>query len=421
MAKSTVKKAVLAYSGGLDTSVILPWLRETYGCRVVAFVADLGQGPGELDGIVEKAKASGASEVYVEDLREEFVTEYLWPMLKAGAVYEGKYLLGTSIARPLIAKRQVECARKTGADAVAHGATGKGNDQVRFELTFMALAPDLTVLVPWRDPRWTLTSREAAVDYAEAHGIPIAQSKKSIYSRDRNLWHISHEGAELESPANEPSDGVFVLSAPVTRAPDKPEYVKVGFEAGVPVAVNGKRLGPVAIVETLNALGGKHGVGQIDLVENRLVGIKSRGVYETPGGTILYAAHAALEALCLDRDTLHYKHGVALRYAELVYYGQWFSLLREALDAFVDKTQETVTGTVRLKLYKGQALYAGATSPHSLYSEDLASFVMGKSYDPTDATGFIHLFGLPMKVQGLARRRGAAKGRGKGKRKGKKR
>ena len=419
MAKSTIKKAVLAYSGGLDTSVILPWLRETYGCRVVAFVADLGQGPGELDGIVEKAKASGASEVYVEDLREEFVTEYLWPMLKAGAVYEGKYLLGTSIARPLIAKRQVECARKTGADAVAHGATGKGNDQVRFELTFMALAPDLAVLVPWRDPRWTLTSREAAVDYAEAHGIPIAQSKKSIYSRDRNLWHISHEGAELESPANEPSDGVFVLSAPVTQAPNKPEYVEVGFEAGVPVAVNGKRLAPVAIVETLNALGGKHGVGQIDLVENRLVGIKSRGVYETPGGTILYAAHAALEALCLDRDTLHYKHGLALRYAELVYNGQWFSLLREALDAFVDKTQETVTGTARLKLYKGQALYAGATSPHSLYSEDLASFVMGKSYDSTDATGFIHLFGLPMKVQGLARRRGAAKG--KGKRKGKKR
>jgi len=393
MAEPNVKKAVLAYSGGLDTSVILPWLRETY------------QGPDELDGIVEKAEASGASEVYVEDLREEFVTDYLWPMLKAGAVYEGKYLLGTSIARPLIAAKQVECARKTGADAVAHGATGKGNDQVRFELTFMALAPDLEVLVPWRDPRWTLTSREAAVDYAEAHGIPITQSKKSLYSRDRNLWHISHEGAELESPANEPGDGVFVISSPVAEAPDEGEYVEVQFDAGVPVGVNGKHLGPVEIVETLNALGGKHGVGQIDLVENRLVGIKSRGVYETPGGTILYAAHAALEALCLDRDTLHYKQGVALQYAELVYDGQWFSMLREALDAFIDHTQQTVTGNVRLKLYKGHALYAGATSPHSLYSEDLASFVMGEGYNPADATGFIHLFGLQMKVQGLARRK----------------
>ncbi len=405
MAEPNVKKAVLAYSGGLDTSVILPWLRETYGCEVVAFVADLGQGAGELDGIVEKAKASGASEVHVEDLREEFVTDYLWPMLKAGAVYEGKYLLGTSIARPLIAKKQVDCARKTGADAVAHGATGKGNDQVRFELTFMALAPDLKVLVPWRDPRWTLTSREAAVDYAESHGIPIVQSKKSLYSRDRNLWHISHEGAELESPANEPGDGVFVISSPVAEAPDVAEYVEVEFDSGVPVGVNGKRLGPVEIVETLNTVGGKHGVGQIDLVENRLVGIKSRGVYETPGGTILYAAHAALEALCLDRETLHYKQGAALRYAELVYNGQWFSMLREALDAFVDRTQQGVTGKVRLKLYKGHALYAGAESPHSLYSEDLASFVMGEGYNPADATGFIHLFGLPMKVQGLARRK----------------
>jgi len=405
MAEPNVKKAVLAYSGGLDTSVILPWLRETYGCEVVAFVADLGQGAGELDGIVEKAKASGASEVHVEDLREEFVTDYLWPMLKAGAVYEGKYLLGTSIARPLIAKKQVDCARKTGADAVAHGATGKGNDQVRFELTFMALAPDLKVLVPWRDPRWTLTSREAAVDYAESHGIPIVQSKKSLYSRDRNLWHISHEGAELESPANEPGDGVFVISSPVAEAPDVAEYVEVEFDSGVPVGVNGKRLGPVEIVETLNTVGGKHGVGQIDLVENRLVGIKSRGVYETPGGTILYAAHVALEALCLDRETLHYKQGAALRYAELVYNGQWFSMLREALDAFVDRTQQGVTGKVRLKLYKGHALYAGAESPHSLYSEDLASFVMGEGYNPADATGFIHLFGLPMKVQGLARRK----------------
>jgi len=414
MAKSKeVKKAVLAYSGGLDTSVILPWLRETYGCEVVAFVADVGQGLGELDGIVEKAKASGACEVIVEDLREEFVTDYLWPMLKAGSIYEGKYLLGTRIARPLIAKQQVEAARATGADAVAHGATGKGNDQVRFELTFMSLAPDLKVLVPWRDPRWTLTSREAAVAYAEAHHIPIAQTKKSLYSRDRNLWHISHEGMELEDPANEPKDGVFVLSTPVEKAPAKAEYVEIGFEAGVPVSLNGKPVGAVELVEEMNRLGGRHGIGQIDLVENRLVGIKSRGVYETPGGTILYAAHAALEALCLDRDTLHYKEQVALRYAELVYYGQWFSRLREAIDAFVDKTQETVTGTVRMKLDKGHARDAGARAPHSLYDEGLASFVMGEGYDPTDATGFIHLFGLPMKVQGVQAR--AAKKKGKGK------
>ena len=411
MAESKPKKVVLAYSGGLDTSVILPWLRETYGCQVVAFVADLGQGAGELDGIVEKAKKSGAAQVVVEDLREEFVTDYLWPLLKAGAVYEGRYLLGTSIARPLIAQKQVEVARATGADAVAHGATGKGNDQVRFELTFMALAPDLVVIAPWRDPRWTLTSREAAVEYAEARGIPIAQSKKSIYSRDRNLWHISHEGAELENPANEPSDKVFVLSPPPEKAPDKAEVVDLEFEAGVPVALGGRRLPPVELLEEANRLGAKHAVGQVDIVENRLVGIKSRGVYETPGGTILYAAHAALEALCLDRDTLHYKHGVALRYAELVYYGQWFSPLREALQAFVEKTQETVTGRVRLRLYKGQALYAGAASPYSLYSKDLASFVMGKSYDPTDATGFIHLFGLPMKVRGLVNRKTQPQGK----------
>jgi argininosuccinate synthase len=408
MAKGNVKvkKAVLAYSGGLDTSVILPWLKETYGCEVVAFVADLGQGPGELEGIEVKAKKSGASECVVMDLREEFVTDYLWPMLKAGAVYEGKYLLGTSIARPLIAAKQVEVARATGADAVAHGATGKGNDQVRFELTYMALAPDLKVLVPWRDPRWTLTSREAAVEYAEAHGIPIAQSKKSIYSRDRNLWHISHEGAELENPANEPRPEVFVLSPPVEKAPDKPEHVEIEFAEGVPVGINGKRLEPVALLEEANRLGAKHAVGQVDIAENRLVGIKSRGVYETPGGTILYAAHALVEALCLDRDTLHYKQGVALRYAELVYYGQWFSALREALDVFVDRTQKSVTGKARLKLYKGQAIPAGASSPHSLYSEDLASFVMGEGYDPTDATGFIHLFGLPMKVQGRLKRKG---------------
>ncbi len=405
MTEPDIKKIVLAYSGGLDTSVILPWLKETYGCEVVAFVADLGQGPDELDGIVEKAEASGASECVVADLRQEFVTEYLWRLVKAGAVYEGQYLLGTSIARPLIAAKQVEAARAIGADAVAHGATGKGNDQVRFELTFMALAPDLKVVAPWRDPRWTLTSREAAVEYAQARGIPIGQSKKSIYSRDRNLWHISHEGGELESPATEAHPAVFVLSEPIASAPDDPDYVELEFDRGVPVAVDGRRLGPVEIVERLNALGGKHGVGQVDLVENRLVGIKSRGVYETPGGTILYAGHGALEALCLDRDTLHYKHQVALRYAELVYYGQWFSTLREAIDAFVDRTQQDVNGTVKLKLLKGHALFAGATSPKALYDEDLASFVMGEGYDPADATGFIHLFGLPLKVQGVVRRK----------------
>ena len=402
-----VKKIVLAYSGGLDTSVILPWLKERYpGCEVIAFAADVGQGADELDGIEAKALASGASKCIVADLRREFAEQYCFRLLAAGAVYEHDYLLGTSIARPLIAKAQVDCAKKEKADAVAHGATGKGNDQVRFELTYMALAPDLKVLVPWRDPRWTLTSREAAVEYAEAHGIPIAQSKKSIYSRDRNLWHISHEGAELENPANEPRPEVFVLSPPVEKAPDKPEHVEIEFAEGVPMGINGKRLEPVALLEEANRLGAKHAVGQADIAENRLVGIKSRGVYETPGGTILYAAHALLEALCLDRDTLHYKHQVALRYAELVYYGQWFSLLREALDALVDRTQRKVTGKARLKLYKGQAIPAGASSPHSLYSEDLASFVMGEEYDPADATGFIHLFGLPMKVQGLVKRKG---------------
>jgi len=402
MAKSKQKseKIVLAYSGGLDTSVILPWLKETYGYEVVAFAAELGQGD-ELQGIKRKALASGASKCIVKDLRKEFVEDYIWPMLKAGAVYENGYLLGTSIARPLIAKYQVDIAQAEGATAVAHGATGKGNDQVRFELTFMALDPSLKIIAPWKDKNFTLTSREAAVDYAKKHKIPIEQSKKKIYSRDRNLWHISHEGADLEDPANEPKDNLFVISNPVSKTPNKPDYVTVGFEKGVPVKLNGKKTNGVKIIEQLNKIGGKHGVGQVDLVENRLVGIKSRGVYETPGGAILMVAHDALESLTLDRDTAHYKKQVALKYAELVYNGLWFTQLREALDAFVDTTQRNVTGEVKVKLFKGRCSLAGIKSPYSLYQTDLASFVMGAEYDPTDATGFIRLFGLQTKVAGI--------------------
>jgi len=401
MAKN--EKVVLAYSGGLDTSVILPWLKETYGYDVIAFAAELGQGD-ELAGIKKKALQSGAVKCVVEDLRKEFVEDYLWPMLKAGAVYENGYLLGTSIARPLIAKHQVEVAHTEGATAVAHGATGKGNDQVRFELTFMALDPSLKIIAPWKDPNFKLTSREAAVDYARRHKIPIEQSKKKIYSRDRNLWHISHEGADLENPANEPQDNLFVISRPISKTPNKPEYVEIGFEQGVPVKLNGKRLGGVKIIEMLNQVGGKHGIGQVDLVENRLVGMKSRGVYETPGGTILMTAHKALESLTLDRDTMHYKQQVALKYAELVYYGQWFCRLRQALDAFVDSTQQNVTGTVRMKLFKGQCKTAGIKSPHSLYQTDLASFKMGAEYDAADAKGFIRLFGLQMKIAAAVRK-----------------
>ncbi len=406
------EKVVLAYSGGLDTSVILPWLKETYGYEVVAFAAELGQGD-ELEGIKKKAKATGAVDCVVKDLRKEFVEDYIWRMLKAGAVYEHDYLLGTSIARPLIAKHQVDAAHKFGASAVAHGATGKGNDQVRFELTFMALDPKLKIIAPWKDKNFTLTSREAAVDYAKKHNIPIDQSKKKIYSRDRNLWHISHEGADLEDPWNEPKDNLFVMSRPVSKTPAKADYVEVGFDCGVPVKVNGKSLDGVSIVERLNEAGGLHGVGQDDLVENRLVGIKSRGVYETPGGTILMRAHKALESLCLDRDTLHYKQQIGLKYAEMVYNGQWFCPLREALDAFVDSTQKCVTGTVRLKLYKGRCTLAGVKSAYSLYSTKLASFTMGEDYDPSDATGFIRLFGLPMKVAGLRDRLKAKKSGGK--------
>ena len=395
-----IKKIVLAYSGGLDTSVILPWLKEKYGCEVVALAADVGQGPGELDGIEQKALASGASKCIVADLRKEFAESYCFRMLQAAAVYEGVYMLGTSIARPLIAKAQVECAKKVKADAVAHGATGKGNDQVRFELTYMALAPKLKIVAPWKDPSFELTSREAAIEYAKAHGIPIDQTKKKIYSRDRNLWHISHEGADLEDTTNEPKDSLWVMSVPVAKAPNKPAYVQIDFKAGVPVAIDGVRLPGHDLIARLNALGGKHAVGQVDLVENRLVGIKSRGAYETPGGTILYEAHRALESITLDRDTMHYKQQVALKYAELVYNGQWFCPLREALDAFVARTQKNVTGTARVRCFKGRACVAGVSSPKSLYSGKLASFTMGSEYTPSDATGFIKLFGLQMRGRG---------------------
>ena len=402
-AKNKAEKVVLAYSGGLDTSVILPWLKETYGYEVIAFAAELGQGD-ELEGIQKKALATGAVKCIIKDLRKEFVEDYLWPMLKSGAIYENGYLLGTSIARPLIAKHQVDVAKQFNATAVSHGATGKGNDQVRFELTFMALAPELKIIAPWKDPNFTLTSREAAVEYAKQRKIPIQQSVKKIYSRDRNLWHISHEGADLENPANEPKDEMLVLCRPISKTPNRAEYVEVGFEQGIPVKLNGKKVDGVKLIETLNHIGGIHGVGIADLVENRLVGMKSRGVYETPGGTILMTAHKALEMLCLDREMAHYKQQVSLKYADMVYYGQWFCQLREALDAFVDVTQRNVTGNVRIKLYKGKATLAGVTSPKSLYNPHLASFTMGAEYNSTDATGFIRLFGLPMKVSGIVDR-----------------
>ncbi len=396
-----IKKIVLAYSGGLDTSVILPWLKDRYeGCEVIAFAADVGQGAGELKGIEKKALASGASKCIVADLRKEFAEEYCFPMLQAGSLYEHTYMLGTSIARPLIAKAQVECALAEKADAVAHGCTGKGNDQVRFELTAMALAPKLTIIAPWKDDTFELTSREAAIEYAKAKGIPIQQSKKKIYSRDRNLWHISHEGADLEDPTNEPKDDLWMMSVPVSKTPNKPAYVEVDFKAGRPIAVNGKKLPGHLLIEKLNALAGKHAVGQIDLVENRLVGIKSRGAYETPGGTVLYEAHRALESITLDKDTAHYKQRVALQYADMIYNGQWFCPLRKAIDAFVAVTQKNVTGKVKVKLFKGRATVASVTSPKSMYSTALASFTMGDEYQPSDATGFIKLFGLQMKGRG---------------------
>ena len=393
-----VKKIVLAYSGGLDTSVILPWLRETYNCPVIAFAAELGQGQ-ELEGIRKKALASGASKCIVADLRQEFAQDYLWPMLRCGAVYEERYLLGTSIARPLIAKHQVAVAKAEGADAVAHGATGKGNDQVRFELTYMSLAPELQIIAPWKDDRFGLRSREAAVEYAREHGIPVDATKKKIYSRDRNLWHLSHEGADLEDPANEPRDDLWLISRPVAKAPDKPQYVTIDFAKGNPVALNGKKILAWKLLEQLNKLAGRHAVGQTDLVENRLVGIKNRGAYETPGGSVLYEAHRALESITLDRDTAHYKQQIALRYAELVYYGKWFSTLSRALDAFVNVTQQNVTGQVKMKLFKGRATVAALSSPYSLYVTELASFTMGAEYEPKDAIGFIRLFGLQQKIQ----------------------
>lgn len=398
------KKIVLAYSGGLDTSVILPWLKERYpGVKLVAFAAELGQGD-ELKGIEKKAYASGADEVIVKDLRQEFAEEYCFPMLRAHAIYESDYLLGTSIARPLIAKHQVLVAKQTGADAVGHGATGKGNDQVRFELTARALAPKLQIISPWKDPAFIadgLTDRETAVEYANKHGIPIEQTKKKIYSRDRNLWHISHEGAEIEHPDQEPNwKNCLVMTVPVEKAPNKPEEVVVEFKRGVPVAVNGQKLAGHELIALLNEIGGRHAVGQTVLVENRLVGMKSRGVYETPGGTILYEAHKALEQLCIERDLYHEKIKLAHRYAELTYYGQWFHPLREAIQVFMDKANETVTGTVRVKLYKGRAMAVSADSPLSLYDPQLASFAMD-GYDITAARGFIDLFGLPMQVRGL--------------------
>jgi len=398
MTKPEVKKVVLAYSGGLDTSVIVPWLKENYGCEVVCFTADVGQAE-ETDGLEAKALASGASQLVIRDLTEEFASDYLFPMLRSGAVYERKYLLGTSIARPLIAKHQVDVAHMVGADAVAHGATGKGNDQVRFELTFTALDPRLKIIAPWRE--WEIRSREDAINYARAHNVPITVTEKSIYSRDRNLWHLSHEGGKLEDPWQEPSEDMFLLSASPEDAPNDPEYVEIEFQNGTPVAVNGEKLSPAKIVKLLNTLGGKHAIGRVDMVESRLVGMKSHGVYETPGGTILMAAHKELESIVLDRATLNYKDLVAMKYAELVYDGMWFSPLREALDAFFDATQAPVTGVVRLKLYKGNIIPAGRKSAYSLYREDFATFGQEDVYDQMDARGFIRLFGLPLKVRAL--------------------
>jgi argininosuccinate synthase len=402
------KKVALAYSGGLDTSVIIPWLKENYGCEVVAVCGDIGQGGDELEGLKEKALKTGASEVHVEDMREEFVSEYLWRLVRSGGVYEDKYLLGTSIARPLLAKRQVEVALKTGCDGLAHGCTGKGNDQVRFELTYKALAPHLTVIAPWRE--WDIVSREDAIEYAKKHNVPIAQSTTKIYSRDRNIWHISHEGGELEDPKNAAPDGIWMLTKSPKEAPNTPVEVTIGFRHGVPVSVNGQqKLTAVGLLEQLNEIGGEHGVGRIDLVENRFVGMKSRGCYETPGGALIYAAHRELEALTLDGATLHYKQKLALDYAGLVYGGLWFTPLREALDAFFDKVSEPVTGEVTMRLYKGNIEPVSRTSPNSLYSLNIASFTMGAEYDQKDALGFINLVGLPIKVRALLKSDPAAK------------
>ena len=400
MEKKEIKKVVLAYSGGLDTSIIIPWLKENYNnCEVIAVSADVGQ-ESELEGLEEKALKTGASKLYIEDLRKEFIEDYIYPTMKAGAVYENTYLLGTSFARPVIAKRIVEIALKEGADAICHGCTGKGNDQVRFELTIKAFAPDMTIIAPWRI--WNIKSRDEEIDYAEAHNIPLKITRETSYSKDKNLWHLSHEGLDLEDPANEPQyDKILELGVSPERAPDQPTYLTLSFEKGIPVALNGEKLDSIELMARLNKIGGENGIGIIDIVENRLVGMKSRGVYETPGGTILYKAHELLEMLCLDKDTQHYKQQVAMRFAELVYNGQWFTPLREALSAFVDKTQETVTGDVRLKIYKGNIINAGMKSPYSLYSEEIATFGEEDVYNQHDAEGFINLFGLPIKVRAL--------------------
>src|SRR5436309_9865109 len=394
------EKVILAYSGGLDTSIIIPWLKENYSYDVIAMVGDVGQGD-DIEAVVEKAHKTGASKVVVEDLREEFLTGYVFPALKAGAVYEHKYLLGTSLARPVIAKHQVEVALREGATAVAHGCTGKGNDQVRFELTYQALAPELKVIAPWRE--WNLKSREECLDYAEAHGIVVTASREKIHSRDRNLWHISHEGGELEDAGNAPFASTWQITKSPQEAPDREEKVEIEFEKGIPVGVNGMRMGPVSLVELLNEIGGRNAIGRTDIVENRFVGIKSRGCYETPGGTLLLTAHRELESLCLEREVAHFKQVIALKYAELVYYGLWFTPLREALDAFVAETQKEVSGTVKLKLYKGNVTVASRQSAFSLYRTDLSSFTMGESYDQKDAAGFIRILGLPARTRAALR------------------
>ena len=395
--KKTFNKVVLAYSGGLDTSIIIPWLKETYGCEVIAVVGNVGQ-KSELEGLEEKALKTGASKIYIEDLTEEFVNDYIFPTIKAGAVYEGKYLLGTSFARPLIGKRLVEIAKAEGADAICHGCTGKGNDQVRFELAVKAFAPEMPIIAPWRI--WDIKSREEEIEYALKREIPIKITYETNYSKDMNLWHLSHEGLDLEDPANEPNyEKILELSKTLEQAPDAPTYITLTFEKGVAVALNGKKVSGVKLIEELNKIGGENAIGITDMVENRLVGMKSRGVYETPGGSILYKAHKDLEELCLDKETSHYKEQIALKFADIVYNGQWFTPLREALSAFVDKTQETVTGEVKLKLYKGNMINAGMTSPYSLYSEEYATFGEDAVYDQKDSAGFINLFGLPITVQ----------------------
>lgn len=401
MAKE-IKKVVLAYSGGLDTSIIIPWLKENYNnCEVIAVSGDVGQGT-ELDGLEEKAIKTGASKLYIEDLNKEFVEDFVFPTVKAGAVYEGKYLLGTSFARPVIAKRIVEIAKKEGADAICHGCTGKGNDQVRFELTIKAFAPEMEIIAPWRI--WDIKSRDEEIDYAEAHNIPLKINRETNYSKDKNLWHLSHEGLDLENPANEPmyeKEGFLELGVSPIKAPDKPTYVTIHFEKGIPTAVDGKEMDGVSVIKKLNELGGANGIGLADIVENRLVGMKSRGVYETPGGTVLYYAHDVLETITLDKATQRMKQKLAIDFADIVYNGQWYTPLREALSAFVDKTQETVTGDVKLKLYKGNIITAGVTSPYTLYDEEVATFDEDNVYNQADSAGFINLFGLPIKVKAM--------------------